>query len=228
MKMRHPMSSRRAALGVALAIAASLAIAGCAEPAASFSAEGPCTVDGRAPGGYPDLEARLPSSLGGIGPDNGTGAATADVSPTTVDSGRNCTQKVLGALWDHGIRELRFAGAIWDIGGGEGVVSALFITPPGQPALETSWLEEFYEASARASSKAENITVTRPTIDPAGEVFRIDALNDLSLQTVVVWPDGDIARVALVATNVQPGADRSDHEAAVQLVVSQSASRTAP
>jgi hypothetical protein len=53
-------------------------------------------------------------------------------------------------------------------------------------------------------------------------------LNDLSLQTVVVWPDGDVVRVALVATNVQPGADRADHEAVVQLVVSQSASRTAP
>jgi hypothetical protein len=215
-------------LGIALALVASLAIAGCAEPAASFSGEGPCTVDGRAPGGYPDLEARLPPSLGGIGPDGGTGGATADVTPTTVDSGRNCTQQVLGTLWNHGVRELRFAGAIWDTGGGEGVVSALFITPPGQPALEGAWLEEFYEASARASSKAENITITRPAIDPAGEVFRIDALNDLSLQTVVVWPDGDIVRVAHIATNVQPGADRAGHEGTVQLVVSQSASRTAP
>ena len=215
-------------MGLALLVAASVAIAGCAEPAASFSAEGPCTVDGRAPGGYPDLESRLPPSLGGIGPDGGTGSATADVAPTTVDSGRNCTQKVLGTLWDHGVRELRFAGAIWDLGDGEGVVSAMFITPPGQPALEPAWLEEFYEASAKASSKAENITVTRPAIEPAGAVFRIDALNDLSLQTVVVWPDGDVVRVALVATNVQPGADRADHEAVVQLVVGQSASRTAP
>jgi hypothetical protein len=219
------MSARPPALVIAVLVA-SLAVAGCAEPAASFTAEGPCTVDGRAPGGYPDLEARLTPSLGGIGPDNGTGSATADLAPTTVDSGRNCTQQVLGTLWNHGIRELRFAGGIWDLGGGEGVVSALFITPPGQPALEASWLEEFYEASARASSKAENITVTRPAIDPAGEVFRIDALNDLSLQTVVVWPEGDIVRVALVATNVEPGADRADHEAAVQLVVSQTASRT--
>lgn len=220
------MSLRRAGLGIALGIAASLAIAGCAEPAASFVAEGPCTTDGRAPGGYPDLEAMLPAALGGIGPGDNAGGATADVRPTTVDSGRNCTQQVLGTLWDHGVRDLRFAGAIWDIGGGEGVVSALFMTPPGQPALEQAWLEEFYEASARASSKAENVTVTRPTIEPAGEVFRIDALNDLSLQTVVVWPAEDVVRVALIATNVQPGADRADHEAAVQQVVGQSASRT--
>jgi len=219
---------RRAALGIALAVAASLAVAGCGEPAASFSGEGPCTVDGRAAGGYPDLEAGLPASLGGIGPEGGTGNATSDLRPTSVDSGRNCTQEALGTLWDRGVRELRFAGAIWDFGGGEGVVSALFTRPAGQPALDHAWLEEFYEASARASSKAENVTVTRPTIEPAGEAFRVDALNDLSLQTVVVWPDGDVVRVALVATNVEPGADRADHEATVELVVSQSASRTSP
>jgi hypothetical protein len=226
--MRLRPSVARSTLGVAFALAACIALAGCAGPTASFSAEGPCTVDGRAPGGYPDLEARLPPTLGGIGAANGTGGTTEEQAPSTVDSGRNCTEKVLGTLWGHGVRELRFAGAIWDIGGGEGIVSALFMTPPGQPALDKAWLEEFYEASARASSKAENITVTRPTIDTAGEVFRIDALNDLSLQSVVVWPDDDVVRLAIVATNVEPGADRSDHESAVQLVVSQSASRTGP
>jgi hypothetical protein len=224
----HPIARRRQLGGVlTLALAAAAALAACGSPAASFSAEGPCTVDGRAPGGYPDLEARLPPSLGGVGP-GGAGGATEDMAPTSVDSGRKCTQQVLGTLWDRGVRELRFAGAIWDFGGGEGAVSALFVTPPDQPALEVQWLEEFYEASARASSKAENITVTRPTIDPAGAAFRIDALNDLSLQTVVVWPDGDLVRVALIATNVQPGADRAAHESTVTLAVSQSASRTQP
>jgi hypothetical protein len=226
--MSFRSAAARSGLGVAFALGASILLAACAGPTASFSAEGPCTVDGRAPGGYPDLEARLPAALSGVSPDNGTGGATSDDAPTIVDSGRNCTQEVLGTLWDHGVRELRFAGAIWDIGGGEGVVTALFMTPSGQPALDKAWLEEFYEASARASSKAENITVTRQTIDPAGEVFRIDALNDLSLQTVVVWPDDDVVRLAIVATNVEPGADRSEHEGAVQLVVSQTASRTDP
>ena len=220
------MTFQRAARAIALGLATALAAAGCAEPAASFNPEGPCTVDGRAPGGYPLLEGMLPPSLSGIGPAAGDAGAAGDIAPTTVDSGRNCTQEVLGTLWDHGVRELRFAGAIWDIGGGEGAVSAVFTTPPGQPTLDTAWLEEFYEASARASSKAENVTVTRPVIGPAGEVFRIDALNDLSLQTVVVWPDGDVVRVALIATNVDPGADRAEHEATVEAVVSQTVSRT--
>ena len=200
-----------------------MVLAACGAPTPSFTAEGPCTADGRAPGGYPDLEARLPAAL----PGSAT-SGTADIAPTTVDSGRNCTEETLATLWGHGLHELRFAGAIWATGGGEGFVSALFVAPPGQPALDAAWLAEFYEASARASSKAENVTVTRPVIDPVGEVVRIDALNDLSLQSVVVWPDGDVVRVALIATNVNPGADRSVHEARVALVVAESASRTSP
>jgi hypothetical protein len=43
-----------------------------------------------------------------------------------------------------------------------------------------------------------------------------------------VWPDDDVVRLAILATNVEPGADRSEHEGAVQLVVSQAASRTDP
>lgn len=206
-----------------------LVAAACGGPAAaSFSPEGPCTANGRAPGGYPDLEAKLPPALGGLAPAGGTGGATADVPPTTVDSGRNCTEETLVTLWGHGVRELRFAGGIWDVGDGEGIVSAVFLAPPGQPELQLAWVEEFYEASGRASSKAENIQVSRPTIDPAGEVFRIDALNDLSLQTVAVWPDGEVVRVVLVATNVEPGADRAEHERVVELAVGQTASRTEP
>jgi hypothetical protein len=216
-----------ARLGLIL-LAAGVALAGCGGSSASFSATGPCVADGRAPGAYPELEARLPRSLGGIGPAIGTGSATADILPTTVDSGRNCSEAALGTLWSHGVTEVRFAGATWDDGEGNARVSALFATPPGGPALEKSWIEEFYESGARASNKTENIEVTHPTIDPAGEVFRLDTLNDLSLQTVVIWPATDGVRVVIVATSVEPGASRATHEDRVEIAVSQSASRTAP
>ena len=214
---------RRLLLGLAVAAA----LLGC-QPAASFQPEGDCLNDGRGPGAYPDLEAKLPPSLGGVGPANGTGSASADLAPTTVDSGRSCSETKLASLWSHAIRDLRFAGATWDLGNGEGIVSAFFTTPPGQPGLEAAWMEEFYQSGAEASTKTENIEITRPTIDPAGAVFRLDTLNELSLQSVVVWPAEGGVRVVIVATRVAPGADRGAHETTVQGAVSQSVTRTQP
>lgn len=205
---------------------AAVLLAGCGGPEASFTPDGPCAADGRGSGVYPDLEARLPPSLGGIGPANGPGSATADVLPTTVDSGRSCSQSALGSIWSHDVRELRYAGATWDAGNGDGTVSAFFTTPPGQPALEAAWMEEFYESGARATGKTENIEITRPNIDPAGAVFRLDTLNDLSLQTVVVWPAKDGIRVVIVATRVSPDASRQEHDKAVAIAVAQSVTRT--
>lgn len=219
---------RRPVIRALLTGVMAVAVIACGTSTGSFSPDGPCVSDGRAPGAYPELEARLPPTLGGIGPANGTGSATADLFPTTVDSGRNCTEGALGSLWSHRIREVRFAGATWDAGDGDGTVSALFTTPSGQPALEAVWMEEFYESGARATSKTENIVITRPTIDPAGAVFRLDALNDLSLQTVVVWPATDGIRVVIVATRVSPDASRQAHDDAVAIAVAQSVSRTQP
>ena len=229
----HPDRATRVgrgrAAGVAIAIAVALVAASCGSSQASFDPAGPCVTDGRAPGAYPELQAKLPPSLGGIGPATGTGSASADLFPTTVDSGRTCTEAGLGPLWANGVRELRFAGATWDYGGGDATVSAYFTTPAGQPALQPAWMEAFYEVGARASSKTENLVFTRPTIEPAGAVWRVDALNDLSFQTVVVWPaiDGGV-RVVIVATRVEPDASRLGHDAAVEVAVSQSTSRTQP
>ena len=219
------MSLGRIALALTLSLGIVAGLAACGSGGASFDPNGQCTADGRAPGAYPELEQRLPPALGGIGPANGTGGATADVPPTTVDSGRNCSEKALATLWSHGVRELRFAGATWDLGNGDGEVSAFFETPSGQPALVAAWMEEFYESGARASSKTENIETSRPTIGPAGEVFRLDTLNDLSYQTVVVWPATGGVRVVIVATRVAPGADKQAHETSVQIAVEQSVTR---
>ncbi|HUG30813.1 MAG TPA: hypothetical protein VMQ65_09920 [Candidatus Limnocylindria bacterium] len=166
-----------------------------------------CATDIRAPGAFPNLEALLP--LGMI-----------EASPTTVDSGANCSRASLGTYTGHGIGELRFAGATWDHGDGEGTVVAVFTTPQaGQPALEATWVEEFYTAGAVAGRTIDDVKTSRPVMRGAGQVFRLEAINNLSLQTVVIWPAGPYVRVVIVATNVEPNASRADHDQRVETAV---------
>jgi hypothetical protein len=100
----------------------------------------------------------------------------------------------------------------------------VFTTPPGQPPLEAAWMEEFYQAGAQASTKTENISVTRPTLPGAGSVWRLDTLNDLSFQTVVVWPGEGVVHVVIVATQLQPGGlTRADHDRGVGVAVQEAA-----
>jgi hypothetical protein len=189
-----------------------LGVSACGANGGSFDPAGPCTTDGRAAGAYPYLEEILPRDIGGV-------------APTTVDSGRSCSQAALGTYASHGLSELRFAGATWDEGGGDATVVALMTTPNGQPQLPQAWVEEFYQAGAAASSKTENIEVTRPTIDGT-PVFRLQTLNDLSLQTVLIWSVGGPVRVVIVATQVEPGASRDAHERRVEAALA--ASRRPP
>ncbi|MEO7229667.1 MAG: hypothetical protein ABIZ30_03630, partial [Candidatus Limnocylindrales bacterium] len=51
--------------------------------------------------------------------------------------------------------------------------------------------------------------------------YRLDTLNKLSLQTVIVWGDGSDVRVVLVATSVDPSASRAAHEDLVARAVAE-------
>jgi hypothetical protein len=94
---------------------------------------------------------------------------------------------------------------------------------PGEP-LPVAWAEEFYEAGARSAPKTSNIEVSRPGLEGIGRGFRVDTLNDLSLQTVVVWDGGTGGvTVVLVATPVSPSAVRADHDALVERAVTAAA-----
>ena len=75
-----------------------------ARPPPSFDPTGPCTADGSAPGAYPDLEARVPTTY-------------RDAAPETLDSGRNCSAESLGSLADAGFDEVRFAGGDLELRG---------------------------------------------------------------------------------------------------------------
>jgi hypothetical protein len=206
----HPPPARSSsvrALSALLVLALALSLAACAG-AATFAPNGPCAVDGRANGAYPDLEKLLPLSLAGA-------------APKTLDSGRTCSDQALGTLVSHGIHEMRSAGATWDEGGGKATTIAV-LSLPGRD-MPIAWAEEFYEIGARTAKRTEQITTSRPTIG-GRTVFRLDTLNDLSFQTVAVWPDGIVARVALVATPVNLAASREAHDARVEAAIAAAAS----
>lgn len=194
----------RRSAGAFLALVSVLLVAACAGAGPSFDPAGPCVVDGQVAGAYPDLERRLPAELDGA-------------APTTVDSGRTCSADGLGSLAARDLAEVTFAGATWDLGDGNGVSSVVFANPDG--ALPAAWIAEFYETGARAARKTSNVETSKVDVHGGGERWRLDALNDLSFQTVVTWQDGDFVRVVLVATKVGPDASRADHDKLVEKAI---------
>ena len=201
---------RRAPTIITLAISLALGL-GLAACASEFPATSACPEEPRAAGTLPGLELLVPAQLSGQ-------------APTTVDSGWNCLATTLGSYASHGVTRLEFAGATWDAGNGNGAVAAVFRTATTDPRLQRPWVEEFYEQGARASRGVENVETSRPRMDGAGDVWRLDALNNLSLQTIVVWPHGDHVHVVLVASTVEPNASRDAHQARVDETVLAAAS----
>jgi hypothetical protein len=170
---------------VGLVFALAGAAAGCAGGSAytSFDPGSPCTTDGRFPGAYPDIEARVPKTFESRPPDS-------------LDSGRNCTAKELGTLAQHGIKEVRYAGGTWNLASNAGVTLAVF-TGTG---LTAEWLGEWYESSARQATNTRDITATRPTIADR-PTYRIDTSNNDSEQTVITFDaaGGDAVYVVVAA-----------------------------
>jgi hypothetical protein len=166
--------------------------------ATQFDPAGPCTADGRAPGAYPDLEALVPREFRGV-------------APNRIDSGRNCSESALGSFVAHGVRELRFAGATWDLGSGGGVSLAVF----DADSLETSWVSEFFETGARSARRTETVETGLAKLPDGSSAFRLDTLNGESFQTVIAWPDGERVRVALIASFIREVQTREAHDAIV-------------
>jgi hypothetical protein len=169
----------------ALALA-TLLVAACAAAPASFDPTGPCSGDGSAPGAYPELEALVPVSYEGRGPD-------------TLDSGRNCTSENLGSLAEAGIDEVRFAGGTWDFGGQRAAALVVFEAP----GLTAEALGDFYLRSANEANRTEVTNALTETV--AGRPgFRLDTKTGDRIQTVMVWPADVADRVNVVITNDLP------------------------
>lgn len=197
-----------AILGIVL-----LSLAGCGSVGVgpSFAPEGPCLVDGRVPGAYPELEALVPSRFD-------------DRSPDRLDSGRTCSLENLANLAEAGIAELRFAGGLWPTGAESGVTLAVF-TAPG---LTVEGLGAWYEEGARSARKTSNIVVTRPRLG-AGRAYRIDLENGGQLQTVVVLPSAaaGVVRVVLVGSAARDVRTPEAHAAIVERAIAASLSAEA-
>jgi hypothetical protein len=195
---RSPARRRRAVF--VLAIVALIAT-GCS--GARFDPTGPCTVDGRAAGAYPELERQIPSTFD-------------EVAPTALDSGRSCSPTALGSLASHHVGELRFAGAQWHLGDRSGVTMAALSSPTG---LDAEWVGEFYESSARVARHTENVSAGQTRVGGV-DAFRIETLNDeTSFQTVVVWPGKEVVDVVLVASDVHEIGSRAAHDEIVDRAV---------
>lgn len=189
--------ARAAVRGLVLALASTLAA--CGGGGATFDPSGPCVADGREVGAYPDLEAEIPTSLDGAGPDR-------------LDSGRNCTDVNLGTLADHGVSEVRFAGGLWERGAESGTTLAVF----SADGLTAEWLGEFYEDGARSGRKTSDVQVSHPQVG-GREAFRLDLVNDRNLQTIVTVDTDEpgIVRATLVSSAARDVGEESAHEAAV-------------
>lgn len=169
----------------------------------SFDPSTPCTTDGRQPGAYPDLEARIPDAFRGA-------------TPASLDSGRNCSDESLGTLRRHGIDEVRYAGGLWETGEQSGVTIARFAAD----GLTAERLAEFYEAGARTARRTDNVE-SGPYEAGSVEGRRIDALNDDSFQTIVVVDaaEADVVHAILVASWVGESESRAAHDAVVREAV---------
>lgn len=204
--------NRLARLTLGLTLAA--AIAGCGSTGPTASPNPACpTGDVRAPGTLPALEALLPRGM-------------IERSPDNLDSGWNCSATALGSYVTHGIEKLEFAGATWEQPGGNGIVTAILALD--SQSLDAAWVEEFYTAGAVAARHTGAVKTDRPAYKGAGQVFRLETLNDLSLQTVVIWPSAPYVHVVIVATQVSPDAVRADHDERVRIAVEVAAAVPVP
>jgi len=158
----------------------------------SFDPTGACTTDGSAPGAYPELEARVPTTY-------------RDTAPQTLDSGRNCSREALGLLADLGYNEVRFAGGTWSFG----AERALAMAVQSAPGLEADQIADFYAASARSNGRTEILAESELTIG-GRPGRRLDTKRSERLQTVVSWPAADPDVVNVVITNDLPDARIAD------------------
>jgi len=174
-------------------LAIALGVAACSGAAASpFDPSGPCTTDGSAPGAYPELEARVPTSFLGA-------------KPERLDSGRHCSAAALGSLASLGFTEIRFAGGTWSFGAERAVALAVFRAP----GLTADKMADFYLAGARAASRTQVLAESNPTL--AGRPgHRLDTQTGERLQTVEVWPAAEPDLVNVVITNDLPDARIAD------------------
>ena len=170
----------------ALLLTGSIAAAACA-PSAPPDGSLPCdpSIDVQRAAGFDlALEASLPL------------AAFAE-TPSTVDSGRECSEKRLGPLWGSGLRELRSAGAIFER---ENLTGFSVVTYQGV-GLTLDALAYAFERGAATGRKTQDIRIESALVG-TWEGSRMTLLNGDRRQVIVLFQvDGEVDQVRGLLTS---------------------------
>jgi len=170
----------------ALVLTGSIAAAACA-PSAPPDGSLPCdpSIDVQRAAGFDlALEASLP-------------LAAFVETPTTVDSGRECSEKRLGPLWGSGLRELRSAGAIFER---ENLTGFSVVTYQGV-GLTLDALAYAFERGAATGRKTQDIRIESAPVG-TWEGSRMTLLNGDKRQVIVLFQvDGEVDQVRGLLTS---------------------------
>ena len=161
---------RRATLLLAIALAGGVAV-GCT-PSTPPDGSLPCdpSIDSQRAAGFDTaLEATVP-------------LAAFDGSPITVDSGRECSEKRLGPLWGAGVRELRSAGGIFDLGSETGYSVVTYRA--NELTLEA--LAYAFQRGASTGRKTQDIQIEKVNVG-AWTGSRMTLLNGDHRQVIVLF-----------------------------------------
>ena len=176
------MSGMRTLLAALLLV---VAVGACA-PATPPDGSLPCneTIDQqRAVGFDTELEAALP-------------VAGWDATPVTIDSGRECSQLRLGPLWGAGIRELRSAGAIFELPDKTGYSLVVYAAT----GLTLENLAYAFERGARGGRKTQGLKIADIKVgDWPGKQFTL--LNGDHRQVITLFDAGEPDRVRGLLTS---------------------------
>jgi hypothetical protein len=163
-----------------------VAVAGACAPAAPPDGSLPCneTIDQQRAAGFDTaLEAALP-------------IATWDATPVTVDSGRECSPARLGPLWGAGIRELRSAGAVFELPDKTGYTLVVYAAV----GLTLDNLAYAFERGARGGRKTQGLKIADITVgDWPGKEFAL--INGDHRQVIVLFQTGERDRVRALLTS---------------------------
>lgn len=162
--------------------------AGACTPATPPDGSLPCneTIDQQRAAGFDlALEAALP-------------VAEWDATPITVDSGRECSQLRLGPLWGAGIRELRSAGAIFELPDKTGYSLVVYAAN----GLTLDNLAYAFERGARGGRKTQGLKIVDIKVgDWPGRQFTL--INGDHRQVITLFDTGEANRVrALLASDI--------------------------
>lgn len=121
-----------------------------------------------------------------------------DAAPVAIDSGRECSQLRLGPLWGAGIRELRSAGAIFELPDKTGY--SLVVYAANGLTLEN--LSYAFERGARGGRKTQGLRILDVSVGVwPGRQFTL--INGNHRQVITLFATAEENRVrALLASDI--------------------------